>query len=398
MTSVGRSRKHGRGQRSKLSRAARKLRRRLLKALRTEGLGLRRDLRFRYVRKQSKARVRAVHAHFRDERLLEEREFVGDWYPRLSKYFASGAEVDPAKVEPFPVVIGENEEHAALFRVASLWWSVPVSRGYGRRFRILIFDRSNGKLFGLLALADPVFNLRTRDEWIGWNVRTREENLAHVMDAYVLGSVPPYNRLLGAKFVSLLAASDFTREVFRKRYKGLRSLIRRRAFDGRLALVTTTSALGSSSILNRLRFEERDVFLPVGFTQGYGHFHLANGTFEAVRKYMRVCRDDEIRKYKFGSGPNYRIRVMRKTLEHLHLPAELLKHGVKRGVYVAPLAANATAFLKGEACRLRWYHRPLDKVVDFWKSRWLLPRAERDASYRDFDKELWREIVGLKKH
>ena len=96
-------------------------------------------------------------------------------------------------------------------------------------FGILVFDRSNGKLFGLLALADPVFNLRKRDMWIGWDVRTREQMLSHVMDAYVLGSIPPYNRLLGAKFVSLLAASDYTRSVFQRRYSKKRSVILGRA-------------------------------------------------------------------------------------------------------------------------------------------------------------------------
>lgn len=215
------------------------------------------------------------------------------------------------------------------------------------------------------------------------------------MDAYVLGSVPPYNRLLGAKFVSLLVASDFTRHVFKHRYAQTRSLIQERKFDGRLALVTTTGALGRSSVLNRLRFNDEEVFLPVGFTEGYGHFHLANGTFEHIRKYMRICKDDEIERYKFGSGPNYRIRVVRKALEHLHLPPNLLRHGVRRGVYVAPLAKNTAAFLRGDAVKLHWNHRPLEHIVSYWRERWLLPRAFRDASYRDFDSNSWREFLGI---
>jgi len=38
-----------------------------------------------------------------------------------------------------------------------------VSRGYGRQ-RFLIWDQSNEKLIGLIALGDPVFNLRVRDQ------------------------------------------------------------------------------------------------------------------------------------------------------------------------------------------------------------------------------------------
>src|SRR6266403_730217 len=370
---------------------AKKLRHSLLRLLRQQGFKLNKQYELK-TRGSSKKTVRAVHMHFRKDRLLEERDFVREWYPRISHYFASGADVDPQRIDPYPVLVEKNEEHAALFRIASLWWSIPVSRGYGRRFRILIFDRSNGKLFGLLALTDPVFNLRTRDMWIGWDVRMRELMLSHVMDACVLGAVPPYNRLLGAKFVSLLAASDFIRSVFKRRYSKKRSVILDRTFDGRLALVTTTTALGRSSILNRLRYDSVDVFQPLGLTEGYGHFHLANGTFKKIREYLEDRGVDEVERYKFGSGPNYRMRVVRKALEHLQLPSSLLRHGVRRGVYVAPLAQNTISFLRGEATRLRWLDRPLDGIIQHWRERWLLPRATRDASYLDFKSNSWEKI------
>ncbi len=235
-------------------------------------------------RSYGKKKIRAIHSLSRKERLSDERPFVEKWLPRLSKYLASGSEVDPSRINPYPVLVEDNQELAALFRLATLWWSVPVSHGYGRRFRILIFDKSNSKLIGLLGLTDPVFNLRTRDNWIGWDVRTREKGLAHVMDAFVLGAVPPYNQLLGAKFVALLAASDFIRKVVKERYGKARSIILRRKFDGRLALVTATSALGRSSIYNRLRHNGLEVFHPVGFTEGYGHFHLSEPLFQRLRR------------------------------------------------------------------------------------------------------------------
>jgi hypothetical protein len=377
-----------------LSPTAKKLRLHLLKLLREQGFGLGHDYELK-VSGRSKRTIRAIHSHFRQDRLHEERKFVREWFPKVSKYLASGSEIDPLRIDPFPVLVENDKELATLFRIGCLWWSVPVSRGYGRRFRVLVFDRSNGKLFGLLALADPVFNLRTRDSWIGWGVRTRERMLAHVMDAYVLGAVPPYNRLLGAKFMSLLAASDFIRDTFKSRYKGAESVILGRKFDGRLVLVTTTTALGTSSVLNRLRLGGLQVFEPLGFTEGFGHFHLANGTFTRLREYLRSCGDKEGLRYKFGSGPNYRMRVVRKALERLRLPPDLLRHGVRRGVYVAPLARNSVAFLNGRASRLQWHHRPLGDLVQFWRDRWLLPRASRDTSYRQFDASSWQAILGL---
>ena len=78
---------------------------------------------------------------------------------------------------------------------------------------------------------------------------------------------------------------------------------------------------------------------------------------------------------------------------NLELSGDLLRHGVRRGVYVAPLAENSAAFLKGENERLHWYRRPLEKVVDFWRERWLLPRAARDTSYRTFNSESWGKVA-----
>lgn len=114
-----------------------------------------------------------------------------------------------------------------------------------------------------------------------------------------------------------------------------------------------------------------------------------------MREYLEDRGVDEVERYKFGSGPNYRMRVVRKALEHLRLPSSLLRHGVGRGVYVAPLAQNTIPFLKGEASRLQWYDRPLDGIVRHWRERWLLPRATRDASYLEFNSSSWEKILGL---
>ncbi len=335
-----------------------------------------------------------IHAVSRKERLEDERLFVKRWLPKLLKYFASGVDVEPRRIQPVPLLVEDDEEMAALFRVASLWWSIPVSRGYGRRFRVLVFDAANEKVLGLLGLTDPVFNLRARDQWVGWDVSQREDRLAHVMDAYVLGAVPPYNQLLGAKMVALLAASDYIRDVFRRRYGGTRSVILDREFDGKLAMVTATSALGRSSIYNRLCMDGAEVFQEVGFTEGYGHFHLANGTYEKLRDYLTSIGDQEVKRHKFGKGPNYRIRVVRHALQALNLPPEILRHGVRRAVYVAPLAHNSGAFLRGENERLRWYGRSLGDAIELWRERWMLPRAERDPSYRQFFRDRWHEIIG----
>lgn len=64
-----------------------------------------------------------------------------------------------------------------------------------------------------------------RDQWIGWGAEVKASRLYHVMDAYVLGAVPPYSQLLGGKLIALAAASDEVRMVFWDRYLGRPAII-----------------------------------------------------------------------------------------------------------------------------------------------------------------------------
>jgi hypothetical protein len=58
---------------------------------------------------------------------------------------------------------------------------------------------------------------------------------------------------MGASQVAMLCASDEVRQAFQRKYGKGESLITGTTADGRLALIATTSALGRSSIYNRLR-------------------------------------------------------------------------------------------------------------------------------------------------
>src|SRR4029079_5050801 len=102
----------------------------------------------------------------------------------------------PTRVMPRLELIDADTWQSDLFRLATFSWSVPVSAGFGRRLRYLVWDDSNSKLIGGIALGDHVFNLKVRDELIGWTVHDRSSRLVNLMDAYVLGAVPPYSHLL----------------------------------------------------------------------------------------------------------------------------------------------------------------------------------------------------------
>jgi hypothetical protein len=150
--------------------------------------------------------------------------------------------------------------------------------------RFLVWDDYNEKLIGLLALGDPVFNLRVRDEWIGWTVKQREERLVNVLDAYVLGAVPRYNMILGGKLICYMMMSNEVRDLFRRKYCTRLTVTRQRAAN-ELVLLATTSLYGNrSSQYNRIRYEGDLLYKPIDLTRGYGTVHLSSQTFELMRQ------------------------------------------------------------------------------------------------------------------
>ena len=334
----------------------------------------------------TKQRIRDLHAAQRLDVLEQRKPFVEAHGSELTEYFANGKEVDPTSIKPELVQVLPNSLESRLFRFASLLWSVPVSQGFGRRLRFLVKDRQNGCLIGLFALGDPVFNLTARDTWIGWTHEERRDRLVHVMDAYVVGAVPPYSRLIGGKLVAALMGSTEVKRAYEQKYLDRQSVIRKRKHRARLALLTTTSALGRSSIYNRLAIPDGPCFLRIGTTKGFGHFHLYGTVFDSLREHLKATGHPYASGHRFGMGPNWKLRVARTALEDIGIDGNsILKHGVEREVYAIPLAENWRDVLSGKRRRVRSLTRSARQISKFCLDRWIVPRSVRDKSFQSFD-------------
>jgi hypothetical protein len=345
----------------------------------------------------SKDAIRDIHRFHREAARQRIHRALGNKIDMFLEEIANGDEVDPANISPELVEVRSGDRTGNLFRFASLLWSIPVSQGYGRRLRYLVKDRANDKLIGLFALGDPVFNLRVRDEWIGWNQAERRERLVNIMDAYVVGAVPPYAELLGGKLVASLIASKEVGMKFQERYGGSEGLISGKRKRPRLTLVTVTSALGRSSMYNRLRLlpgAESEEDSPVvelrrlGVTTGYGHFQITDTLFAQLRGVLQEDGHKYADGHQFGDGPNWRIRVARIGLQSLGLnPDDVLKHGIQREVYAMPIARNSRGFLSGSDEEAVFDCMTVDEISVLARNRWVIPRSERKPRYRQFHRE-----------
>lgn len=342
----------------------------------------------------SKEAIRAAHQMQRTERSTKQKDFLKTKFPKLSQYFAIGAEIEPAAVKPRLERIASDTWQAELFKLASLTWSVPVSPGFGRRLRYLVWDDGHDRLMGILAIGDPVFNLRSRDEYIGWTGEQRGTQLVHTMDAYVLGAVPPYNQLLGGKVVAALLRTREIYNDFLAVYGARKGVISKKINQARLAAITTTSSMGRSSVYNRLKLDSTSYLKPIGYSSGYGHFHIPDKLFQDLREYLRKKKHAYADEHAFGKGPNWKMRVTRTALELIGMRSNLMMHGVKREVFVCEMARNSVKFLKGEEAALDISDlKSVEEVGALACRRWLIPRAARQTEFRAWTKQDLVDLV-----
>lgn len=365
------------------------LKARIVRSLRSQGFSVRRG---RLVAFDSvdKDEIRSLHAVAVRHRIDEAKPRLVRHESELLRWIANGSELVPANISPRLILVQRGSIEELVFRYARLHWSVPVSAGYGRRLRYLVVDDSNKKLIGVIGLCDPVMNLGARDSHIGWSSAAKASRLRYVLDAFVLGAVPPYSYLLCGKLMAMLATSWELREDFAAKYASVAGRISGAAGDGRLALVTTTSALGRSSLYNRLVYNGAPLFSRVGLTAGSGEFHFANGLYSSMSAYAELHCAPTGKHASWGAGFRNRREVVKKCLQSVGLSSEWVYHGVRREVYVAPLAKNALAFLRGEHSRLQHTRVHAADLISHFRQRWLLPRSLSDLRYVDWRNDAWR--------
>ncbi len=339
----------------------------------------------------NKERLRQVHDAARRLELRKRQTWIRRALPRLLPYFANGDEVDPERIAPELVEVRTKSQHE-LFRMARLLWSLPFSPGFGRRLRFLIIDRANERLIGILALQSPPLSFPARDRLFCYPEGRKTELVNQTMDIQTLGAVPPYARLLGGKLVALAAASNEIRAAYRRKYSGRDTLIQERQLPAHLVLLTTTSAFGRSSIYNRLRYRELKIAQSIGYTMGYGSFHLME-LYPYFRAFLEAQGVETHGGY--GTGPRRKWQTMTRALDRLGLPRKFMQHGVQREAFLFPLIRNLQDYMEGRASEPDYYDLPFADLAAYWRERWLLGRAARVDGWHKHNRESLRKMLLL---
>lgn len=97
----------------------------------------------------TKAEIRQLHSDSVKRKLKEEAGKLAPVERQLFQSIAGGDEVFPERIDPELVEVSPGSDDALLFRYIQLHWSVPVSKGYGRRLRFLVRERLAGVIWGI---------------------------------------------------------------------------------------------------------------------------------------------------------------------------------------------------------------------------------------------------------
>lgn len=297
---------------------------------------------------------------------------------KRSIYFRNGLLIDPANIRPKLIPVSSRTVWEDLFKVSRAYWSMPYSKGYGRRLRFVVFDEAHDAVMGIIGLQSPPADLACRDTLLGFGSGRKMEIVNCTLDAYTIGAIPPYTHLLGGKLIASLVASEDIRKAYWRAYANKRTIMEGKLLPQPLLAVTTTSAFGRSSIYNRLRFGSRLLAEPIGWTKGFGTIHLES-VYPKIEQWLNL--QGLLIPGGFGNGPKVRWQNITNALTHLGLPAKYAEHGLKREVFIFRHVAN----LEG-VCSENELPEPLkcktDELIEHWLERWALPRAHRDDSWR----------------
>jgi len=363
----------------KLNQSQRKLREEIIHALKDQGFKINPHARQKGC---SKTTYRRIQRKARFEQLSLRKNFLIDSIKKVRDYCRDGNEIIPERISLELREVQSDSFEEILFRWWNLiWWSIPFQRSIGRQMRFLLWDTTHDAPFGLICLQSPVLKMSVRDNYLGIPKNELDIWVNKSLNAQRVGALPPYNELLGGKMVALTLSCNEIREAYRRKYENYISIIKRRKLKPELLFITTTGAFGKSSLYNRLKYNGEVVTESLGYTQGSGTFHIPEELYVGLLDFLKSKGIDITRSY--GHGSSKKLKLVSIGLRYLGLP-KFEYHGIKREFYLFPLVKNLRDIIQKRKSPI-WVDRPFNNLVDFWKERWAISRAERMPEWENFN-------------
>ena len=357
------------------------LRDRILEQVKCTGFKVNPHLRLANSTKQT---YRNVQLGAKQAQVAEHRNSLLRFADTARKFCLNGRDIDPEKIDLKLRPVEQGTFESKLFFWWNLmWWSMPYQASYGRRMRFILWDKHHDMPFGMFLLQSPLLRMKARDEYLGIPNKGADIWANQSMSAQRIGAIPPYNELIGGKMAALAMTSNEVRKAYSKKYKNKRTVMENRILESRLLFITTTGAFGKSSMYDRLKYHREQAAILIGQTTGIGTFHIPDHIVRDI--YDMLQRNGMDTRTGYGHGPSRKIQLLKSAFFRLGLHG-FYQHGIRREVYLFPLARNLHNVIQ-RGRRPLWHDRPFDEIMRFWHERWCMPRSRRTNAWRCFDKE-----------
>jgi hypothetical protein len=87
---------------------------------------------------------------------------------------------------------------------------------------------------------------------------------------------------------------------------------------------------------------------------------------------------------------------MVRTLDKIGLSRDLLRHNVRREVFLIPLITNLEAYMDGATTTPNYIEISFEELSAYWRERWLLPRSERVDGWCAWRKEEIAAMISIR--
>lgn len=329
----------------------------------------------------SKIYLRKLHEHSKNEQVKLHGKFIQEGFKTVLNYAINGNDIDPDKIDLELIEVKEGTKENIIFKWWNLvWWSVPYQKAYGRQMRFILWDKGHNAPFGLIGLQSPILKMAVRDRYLNIPKEDLDIWINRSMQAQRLGALPPYNQLLGGKMTALSLTSNDIVDTYKKKYENFVTILKNRVLNSDILFITTTSAFGRSSIYNRLKYEDSIVAQRLGFTKGFGTFHISQELYLEILNFL-TSNGVQIGT-SFGNGPSRKMKLLDIAFSKLDLK-EYTFHNISREFFIFPLVSNLNSVIHNNEAP-EYYNRTLDELTNYWKERWCKPRSQRDNDWRSF--------------
>jgi hypothetical protein len=335
-----------------------------------------------------KSFYRRIHEQKKTEQLAFHRDFLLRNLKLAKRFSVNPSELAPDNIQlELREVKPESDEARIFFWWNLIWWSLPFDKPIGRQMKFILWDRGHNAPFGLIGLQSPPLKSPVRDKFLGLSGTDADYWINQSMYAQRVGALPPYNELLGGKMVALSLVCNEIRESYARKYRESITLIRQRKIPSNLLFLTTSSAYGKSSMYDRIKYHEERVGRFIGFTSGAGTFHISETLYRELLSFLKAKNKNV--KLGYGTGSSRKLRLIGKAFRMLKIP-QFAFHNIKRGYYFFPNVANLHNVIH-ENEEPQWCNRPFEKLFDYWKNRWCIPRSHRVKTWKQFDSDEYFE-------